>query len=42
MSASVGVACFEAVCETAEQLLERADTAMYAVKGSGKGRVHLL
>lgn len=42
ISASVGVACFHGVEETAEQLMQRADLAMYAAKQSGRGKVCLL
>lgn len=42
VSASIGVACIETPGESAEQLMKRADAAMYAAKAAGKGRVGLL
>ena len=42
VSASIGVAHFKANAESAEQLLARADAAMYASKAAGKGLVSLL
>jgi predicted signal transduction protein with EAL and GGDEF domain len=40
LSASVGIAMGR-VAETAEQLLHRADQAMYRAKGTGPGRCEL-
>lgn len=42
VSASIGVAHFRGNAESAEQLLARADAAMYASKAAGKGLVSLL
>lgn len=42
VSASIGVAHFHGGAESAEQLLARADAAMYASKTAGKGRVSWL
>jgi diguanylate cyclase (GGDEF)-like protein len=36
VSASVGVAAFPGCAENSEQLLKRADEAMYEVKSNGK------
>jgi diguanylate cyclase (GGDEF)-like protein/PAS domain S-box-containing protein len=41
LAASVGVACGEAAGLTPEELLRRADQAMYAAKRAGKGRYEL-
>jgi len=41
IGASIGLASLGPSCLTAEQLLARADAAMYAAKAAGKGRVHL-
>ena len=42
LSASIGVAMFDGLDETAEHLMKRADKAMYAAKAAGRGRVVLL
>ena len=41
ISVSMGVALSDASCETAPALMQRADTAMYAAKRGGRGRVEL-
>ncbi len=40
VGASVGIATSRAVVSETEALLRRADTAMYAAKAAGRGRVH--
>ena len=42
LSASIGVAVFRGTDDTAEQLMARADAAMYAAKEAGRGSVRLL
>ena len=42
LSASIGVARFQDETESAEQLMARADLAMYRAKAAGKGRVRAL
>ena len=42
VSASVGVAHFRGTGETAEQVMHRADLAMYAAKRAGRGQVSVL
>ena len=42
VSASVGVAHFDGAGETAAQVMHRADLAMYAAKGAGRGQVWVL
>ena len=42
ISASIGVAGFQGTDDTAEQLLARADAAMYAAKEAGRGTVRLV
>lgn len=41
VGASIGIAITVRAHESAEQLLRRADAAMYAAKQAGRGRVHL-
>ncbi|MBS1217796.1 MAG: diguanylate cyclase protein [Proteobacteria bacterium] len=41
VSASIGIACIPEHADTAEELLDRADAAMYAAKAAGRNRWHV-